>query len=195
MVILNFSVALISKSRFVAIELGEIESVLQTHPQIPQAVVIAREDIPGNKRLIAYVVADHKNQSRATNPLELLHIEQWQQVYADTYSSSVDIEQPNYNTLGGNSSYTGLPIPQEQMRKWADATVEPILQWQPQHVLEIGCGTGMLLFQIAPHCLSYFGTDISTVALDYVNKQIQQFGSSYSHVRLSQKLAILQTSK
>ncbi|MEJ7558100.1 MAG: non-ribosomal peptide synthase/polyketide synthase [Pedobacter sp.] len=44
------------KIRGFRVELGEIESVLQEHDKIKQAVVIAKESTEGNKRLIAYVV-------------------------------------------------------------------------------------------------------------------------------------------
>ena len=166
------------KIRGFRIELQEIESVLLQHPGIKEAVVQVRVNKDEDKSIIAFIVVQQDFIKEVTmvsgSQVESETASQWQTIWNETYkeSSSMSME-PGFNIIGWNSSYTGQPFSNAEMKEWVDNAVDYILELKPRNVLEIGCGTGLLLLRIAPGCSNYVGTDFSAEALQYVRNVLK----------------------
>ncbi|OYE01727.1 non-ribosomal peptide synthetase [Nostoc sp. 'Peltigera membranacea cyanobiont' 232] len=179
------------KIRGFRIELGEIEGVLTQHPLVQESVAVARVDNTGDKQLVAYLVPALRNKvlPQQLTQWQSEYVSDWQMLYEQAYGQpQASTDDVTFNISGWNSSYTKQAIPDWEMREWVENTVSRILSVSPQRVLEIGCGTGLLLSRVAPKCLEYWGCDYSSAAIAHV-EQICKTVAGLNNVRLLHQMA------
>jgi amino acid adenylation domain-containing protein len=114
-------------------------------------------------------------------------VREWREIYEQLYASSEVARDRDFDIVGWNSSYTGRPISPEEMREQVEATVSRIAVLGGKRILEIGCGTGLLLLRLAGDCQRYVGTDFSQIALTQVEEVVRE--RKWSHVELLQREA------
>jgi amino acid adenylation domain-containing protein/non-ribosomal peptide synthase protein (TIGR01720 family) len=101
------------KLRGFRIELGEIEAVLSKYPALQETVVIVREDNPGDKRLVAYIVPTTGNSDSANNSELIPQLRQYLKARLPQYmvpSAFVLLEKLPL-TPNGKVDRKALPIP------------------------------------------------------------------------------------
>ena len=108
------------KIRGFRIELGEIESVLNQHPAVRESAVLAREDQPGSKRLVAYLVA-----SSPAPEISALREHLKKQVPDYMVPAAFVFLEKFPLTNNGKVDRKALPVPEQQRPELAGRYVAP----------------------------------------------------------------------
>lgn len=95
------------KIRGFRVEPGEIEAVLRSHPSICEAVIMVREDTPGDHRLVAYLVPDDAHALEISGLRQLLK----QRLPAFMIPDSWVILDSLPLTRNGKINFKALPSP------------------------------------------------------------------------------------
>ncbi|KAI9903492.1 hypothetical protein N3K66_000021 [Trichothecium roseum] len=166
------------KVRGQRIELGEIENVMQSHQSVQDAVVVAQQQGEQELQLAGFITILDKGDELESlddvvdeNAAE--HIEVWETLFdSDKYTTVDDVkpESIGRDFTAWTSMYDGKLIEQVEMREWLDDTICTMLNGgAPGNVLEVGTGTGMMLFNLVGGLESYVGLEPTEKAIRFVN--------------------------
>ncbi|OXE95577.1 AMP-binding protein, partial [Flavobacterium araucananum] len=153
------------KIRGYRIELAEIEYSLSQIAGIQQSCVLAKERDTSNgviKSLVAYYVLDKSYLSE--NDADILS--GWESLYDSNYENSIEVGQIKSDFLGWNSYITGKPIIISEMEQWRDGIINIIKKLNLGCVLEIGVGSGLLMYPLLSEVEKYVGLDISQTVIN-----------------------------
>jgi amino acid adenylation domain-containing protein len=153
------------KIRGYRIELAEIEHAMSSIPGIKQCCVVARQKETESgklKYLVGYYVSSDHSLS---NDSEI--VQGWERLYDSEYDQwDGKLEDKGKDFSGWNSYISGLAIPIWEMESWRSDLLGKIRSLSPGRVLEVGVGSGLLMYPLLADVKQYVAIDISKAVID-----------------------------
>lgn len=116
------------------------------------------------------------------------------EIYNGYYSMSGNTDgDRRLNSIGWNSSFTGLPYTAAEMTEWRDNTVDIIRSFKPRRILEAACGTGMMMFGLIGEAEKYTAIDVAEEGIRYIKSNLapDEEAKADLHVMSIEKLETL----
>ncbi|OAR02192.1 hypothetical protein LLEC1_03413 [Akanthomyces lecanii] len=157
------------------IEAGEVEAAILSCPCIRNAAVVLRVEEKQELETVGFVVADH--DKIAHHEEAGAQVEGWQAFFESTTYTELETVKPSdigKDFKGWTSMYDGSEIAKDELQEWLDDTMHTLVDGQALgHVLEIGTGSGMILFNLNFGLQSYVGLEPSKSAAAFANNAIK----------------------
>lgn len=171
------------KIRGQRVELGEIEHAMKIHRSVNDAVAVLTQQGGGDTneaQIVGFVTLRDENDSGAVDDTqEHEQVKEWEERFdVETYEPLTDLhpEQLGRDFVGWTSMYDGEDIDKTEMNEWLNDTMDAILgSNSAEHVLEIGSGSGMILFNLTDTLKSYVGLDPSERAVNMISSHLKSF--------------------
>ncbi|CAE7222387.1 Aureobasidin A1 biosynthesis complex, partial [Pyrenophora teres f. teres] len=173
------------------VELGEVEHALRSDKAVREAVAVLQQHDGSEARLAGFVTV-HEDAETADEHVddsnESQHVDVWEDKFdADIYSPIDNVQKENIGRdfVGWTSMYDGSDIDKAEMNEWLDDTIDTMLNGQrPGNVLEIGSGTGMILFNLGDGLQSYVGLDPSRKAVQFIAETAKSIPGLAGKIRM-----------
>ena len=159
------------KIRGFRIELGEIEAKLGEHPAVKQTLVMVKEDVPGDKRLVAYVVMQPKQVLLTTSELRRFLLDKLPHYMVPAAFVFLDTMPLNPN---GKVDRRALPAPDISDFQDTNTFVKP--RNATEEVLAVIWGQILGLAQISIHSNFFELGGHSLLATQVISRVRQSFG-------------------
>jgi hypothetical protein len=169
-----------TKIRGQRVEPAEIEHAMRRHRSVKDAVVLVQCDEGQDAHLVGFVTLHQSAfESQTPDPKDEdeddrdRQVSTWEELFdKDTYRliEEVKPEFVGRDFVGWTSMYDGNAIDKGEMNEWLDDTINTIRRsGEPGRILEVGSGSGMILFNLIQGLQSYVGLDPAQRAVSFIN--------------------------